>query len=122
VLRALHEAGVKIDLVAGRGVGAIGAFFAAYNARYAKDPSSVVATLGYDEIKILAQAIEQAGAADPAGIIKALSAYEYAGVSGTGVMDGATRRAKKPAALIQMDGDVFTCLEQPGYPAFVPEP
>ena len=29
VLRALHEAGVRIDLVAGRGVGAIGAFFAA---------------------------------------------------------------------------------------------
>src|ERR1700749_4037907 len=29
VLRALHEAGVKLDLVAGRGVGAIGALFAA---------------------------------------------------------------------------------------------
>src|SRR5258707_5028461 len=29
VLRALHEAGVKIDLVAGRGVGAVGACFAA---------------------------------------------------------------------------------------------
>ena len=29
VLRALHEAGVKIDLVAGRGVGAVGAIFAA---------------------------------------------------------------------------------------------
>jgi hypothetical protein len=29
VLRALHEAGVKIDLAAGRGVGAIGAFFTA---------------------------------------------------------------------------------------------
>src|SRR5437660_12169883 len=29
VLRALHEAGVKIDLVAGRGVGVIGALFAA---------------------------------------------------------------------------------------------
>ena len=29
VLRALHEAGVKVDLVAGRGAGAIGAFFAA---------------------------------------------------------------------------------------------
>mgnify|MGYP002022991102 CR=1 FL=1 len=26
VLRALHEAGVKIDLVAGRGIGAVGAF------------------------------------------------------------------------------------------------
>ena len=29
VLRALHEAGVRIDLVAGRGVGALGAMFAA---------------------------------------------------------------------------------------------
>jgi hypothetical protein len=29
VLRALHEAGVKIDIVAGRGIGAIGALFAA---------------------------------------------------------------------------------------------
>ena len=29
VLRALHEAGVKIDLVAGRGIGAVGAMFAA---------------------------------------------------------------------------------------------
>jgi len=29
VLRALHEAGVRVDLVAGRGVGAIGAMFAA---------------------------------------------------------------------------------------------
>ena len=29
VLHALHEAGVKIDIVAGRGVGTVGAFFAA---------------------------------------------------------------------------------------------
>ena len=29
VLRVLHEAGVKVDLVAGRGVGAVGAAFAA---------------------------------------------------------------------------------------------
>ena len=29
MLRALHEAGVKIDLVAGRGVGVVGALFAA---------------------------------------------------------------------------------------------
>jgi hypothetical protein len=29
VLRALHEAGVKVDIVAGRGVGAVGALFAA---------------------------------------------------------------------------------------------
>src|SRR6187200_1227381 len=29
VLRALHEAGVRIDLVAGRGIGALGAIFSA---------------------------------------------------------------------------------------------
>src|SRR5918995_3944151 len=29
ILRALHEAGVKIDVVAGRGIGAVGALFAA---------------------------------------------------------------------------------------------
>src|SRR5881392_4245462 len=29
VLRALHEAGVKLDIVAGRGIGVIGALFAA---------------------------------------------------------------------------------------------
>ena len=29
VLRALHEAGVKIDIVAGRGIGVVGALFAA---------------------------------------------------------------------------------------------
>ena len=29
VLRALHEAGIRIDLVAGRGIGAVGALFAA---------------------------------------------------------------------------------------------
>src|SRR5688572_33411249 len=29
VLRALHEAGVKLDIVAGRGIGSIGALFAA---------------------------------------------------------------------------------------------
>src|SRR5436190_7845061 len=29
VLRALHEAGVKLDVVSGRGVGAVGALFAA---------------------------------------------------------------------------------------------
>ena len=59
--------------------------------------------------------------------VSALSSAKHrkpisAGVSGTGVMDPATRRVKKPAALIKMDGETFTCLEQPGYPTFVPNP
>ena len=100
----------------------VGDFFTAYNARYGSDPSSVVATLGYDEIKIVAQAIEAAGSADPAAIMEALKNYSYNGVSGDGVMDPETRRVKKPAALIVMEGETFTCLEQPGYPTFVPNP
>lgn len=100
----------------------IGDFYEAYSERYGEDPSSVVATLGYDEIQIVAQAIETAGSAEPASIMEALSDYEYEGASGTSVMDPETRRAEKPAALIQMDGDQFTCLEQPGYPEFVPNP
>jgi hypothetical protein len=35
-------------------------------------------------------------------------------------MDPETRRANKPAALIQMDGTTFTCLEQPEFPEYVP--
>lgn len=100
----------------------VGKFFAAYKAKNSKDPSSVVATLGYDEIQILAQAIRKAGSADPAAIMGALSDFEYTGVSGTVVMDPKTRRVKKPAALILMKGATFTCLVQPAYPAFVPNP
>ena len=35
-------------------------------------------------------------------------------------MDPETRRANKPAALIQMDGTEFTCLGQPDFPSYVP--
>ncbi|MFP5342802.1 MAG: ABC transporter substrate-binding protein [Candidatus Limnocylindria bacterium] len=100
----------------------IGAFFTAYEAAKGEPPSSVVATLGYDEIKMVAAAIERAGSAEPARIIEALKDFTYEGVSGTGTMDPATRRIQKPAALIEMDGETFTCLEAPGYPSFVPNP
>ena len=100
----------------------IGKFFTAYEAAKGEPPSSVVATLGYDEIKMVAQAIKKADSAEPAKIIVALKDFTYEGVSGTGTMDPATRRIKKPAALIEMDGETFTCVEAPGYPSFVPEP
>jgi branched-chain amino acid transport system substrate-binding protein len=97
-------------------------FYEGFKAATGADPSSVVATLGYDEVQIVAKAIEAAGSAEPAAIMEALKSYEHEGVSGTGTMDPETRRAEKPAALIQMDGEEFTCLEQPGYPEFVPNP
>ena len=47
VLRALHEAGVKIDLVAGRGIGAVGAAFAAVDgASQLWDPAGLWSAAG----------------------------------------------------------------------------
>lgn len=97
-------------------------FYGDYNAQYGKDPSSVVAALGYDEIYILKAAIETAGSTDPAALIDALKNVSYDGVTGQVTMDPSTRRAKKSASLIRMDGTTFTCLGQPDYPSFVPEP
>jgi len=96
------------------------AFYDDYNAANGTDPSSYVAVIGYDEVTLVADAIETAGSAEPDAIIEQLAQTDFTGISGQVVMDPATRRANKPAALIQMDGTAFTCLEQPGFPAYVP--
>lgn len=96
------------------------AFYDDYNAANGEDPSSYVAVIGYDEVNIVAEAIEAAGSTDPAAIQEELAALDFTGVSGHVVMDPATRRANKPAALIQMDGEEFTCLGQPDFPDYVP--
>jgi hypothetical protein len=36
-------------------------------------------------------------------------------------MDPQTRRANKPASLLQMDGTAFTCLGQAQVPEYVPD-
>lgn len=96
------------------------AFYDSYNERYGSDPSSYVAVIGYDEVRAVASAIESAGSAEPSAIIEALASLQYTGISGEITMDPETRRANKPAALIQMDGTNFTCLEQPDFPEYVP--
>ena len=96
------------------------AFYDDYNAEYGKDPSSYVAVIGYDEVNAVAQAITDAGGTDPAALIEQLASLDYTGISGHIVMDPETRRANKPAALIQMDGTTFTCLGQPDFPTYVP--
>lgn len=95
-------------------------FYAAYNAANGEDPSSYVAVIGYDEINILKSVIESANSAEPADIIAALANVSYSGISGEAVMDPATRRVNKPAAIVQMDGTTFTCLPPPPFPSYVP--
>ena len=96
------------------------AFYADYNAKYGKDPSSYVAVIGYDEVNLVAQAITAAGSTDPAPLKDQLAHADYTGISGHVVMDPTTRRANKPASLIQMHGTTFTCLPPPPFPSYVP--
>lgn len=96
------------------------AFYDDYAAANGSEPSSYVAVIGYDEVNIIAQVIEAAGGTDPQAMIEQLSQLDHTGISGQVVMDPATRRANKPAALIQMDGTNFTCLGQPDFPDYVP--
>jgi branched-chain amino acid transport system substrate-binding protein len=100
----------------------IAEFYASYKKRFSKDPSSVVAALGYDEINILAGVITKAASAEPAAIIEGLKSVDYDGVTGKVVMDPETRRAKKSVSLIKMDQTKFTCLPQPEFPATLPNP
>ncbi len=96
------------------------AFYDDYKAANGKDPSSYVAVIGYDEVNMVAQAMKDAGSTDAAALEEQLSKLDYTGISGHVVMDPQTRRANKPAALIQMKGTTFTCLGQPAFPDYVP--
>ena len=95
-------------------------FYDDYLAANGSEPSSYVAVIGYDEVNIVAQSIEAAGSTDPEALKEQLSQVDYTGISGHVVMDPETRRANKPAALIQMDETTFTCLGQPAFPEYVP--
>ncbi len=127
---ALLDAGAKaIDgltfsnsVCTAEGDPAVQAFYDDYEERYGKEPSSYVAVIGYDEVNLVADAIEAAGSSEPDAIIEQLASADYTGVSGHVEMDPETRRANKPAALIQMDGTEFTCLGQPEFPSYVPTP
>jgi len=100
----------------------IAAFYERYNARFGSDPSSAIAALGYDEIMMLVAAMNAQASAEPDVIRAGLLATKYSGVTGEVEMDPTTRRVKKAAALLKMDGTTFTCLEAVGFPATVPNP
>ncbi len=97
-------------------------FYDDYKARYGKDPQSYVAVIGYDEVNAVAKAMTAAGSTESSALMAQLNNLDYEGISGHIVMDPATRRANKPAVLIQMDGTTFTCLGVQPFPSFVAPP
>ena len=91
-------------------------FVKAYQAKYNKIPSCNAA-LGYDAMKILADAIKRAGSPDREAITKALAATkDYPGVTGVVSIDE-NRNARKSAVMLQIKGDDFVykaTIDPPG--------
>jgi branched-chain amino acid transport system substrate-binding protein len=74
-------------------------FVAGFKSRYGHDPDGP-AVLGYDAVKLLADAIQRTGSADPVKIRDAIATTkDFEGVSGT-ISFGPDRNPIKPVALI----------------------
>ena len=79
------------------------AFNAAYEAEYGNPPEAVFAALGYDGIKLMADAITRAGTIDGAAVRDALAATQgFEGVTGTISYEPGSRIPSKSVALIEV--------------------
>lgn len=96
-------------------------FFARYEEAEGEAPASVVYGVGYDEIYMLKQAIEDAESAEPAAIQEALAGIEgFEGVTGEVTMDPETRRAAKTVTIVEVSDGELTLVDQ-FLPDYVPE-
>ena len=95
-------------------------FNAAFEAEYGAPPASIFAALGYDGIRLMADAINRAGSLDGAAVRDALAATQgFDGVTGTISYDPGVRIPTKSVALIKVEGGKFTLLSI-GLPTTVP--
>ena len=82
---------------------AASAFSEAYEAEYGNPPEAVFAALGYDGIKLMADAITRAGTIDGAAVRDALAATQgFEGVTGTISYEPGSRIPSKSVALIEV--------------------
>ena len=85
-------------------------FVAAYRRRYGRKPENAFAALGYDTMRLIADAIRRAGSSDPAAIRDALAATRgFAMVTGTISYAPGRRTPRKPVTVVRV---------QDGRPAF----
>ena len=78
-------------------------FIKKYKAKYNEVPDAM-AILGYDAMRVTADAIQRAGKADPKAIRDALAATkDFPGASGKITMD-ANRNARKPIVVLRING------------------
>ncbi len=96
------------------------AFRGAFEAEYGNPPPSVFAALGYDGVKLMADAINRAGSAESEAIRDALASTQgFQGVTGTVTYAPGNRVPSKGCALIEVRDQRFTLLENVT-PATVP--
>ena len=92
-------------------------FINAYQARYGIPPENAFAGLGYDAVKLLADAITRAGSADPQAIRAALqNTRELRGVTGSIAFQPGSRIPQKSVALVWVTRGRFTLASE-----FIPE-
>ena len=86
------------------------AFVKAYRDTYHEDPDAMVA-LGYDALKLLADAMKRAGTSDPAKVNAAIATTkEFPGVTGKITLDE-HRNPTKPAVMLQVKDGKFAYVE-----------
>ncbi len=104
------------------GTAAVKKFIADYQAEYKAPPENAFAGLGYDTVKLIADAITRAKSADPKAIRTSLSATkDLAGVTGAITFQPGSRIPQKGVTVILVKGGVFT-LAQEVVPQKVPAP
>jgi len=99
------------------GTDAVKAFMKAYEEEYGHAPENAFAALGYDAVKLLADAIERAGSTDPEDIRAALlETKDFPGVTGSISFTEDSRVPQKAVTVIQVKDQQFTLAGE-----FVPE-
>lgn len=84
-------------------------FVSAYEAEYGRKPENAFAALGYDTMNLIADAIQRAGAADPAAIRDALAATQgFQAVTGTISYPEGKRSPAKSVTIIQVQDGVYS--------------
>ncbi len=104
------------------GTDAVKKFIAAYQAEYKTPPENAFAGLGYDTVKLLADAIKRANSAEPKAIREALATTkDLKGVTGAITFQPGSRIPQKGVTIILVKGGKFT-LAAEVVPQKVPTP
>jgi branched-chain amino acid transport system substrate-binding protein len=104
------------------GSDAVKQFIAAYQAEFKAPPANAFAGLGYDTVKLIADAIKRAGSADPQAIREALAqTKDLAGVTGAITFQPGSRIPQKGVTVILVKDGRFT-LAVEVVPQKVPAP